>query len=256
MSKIIKACFVKQEYINAPKYHQPYEPYEQVVPKKKSQAEFTKDTAETIYLETKIMIDELVTEAQKKAEVILAEAEENAEKIIEDSQLKCEEIKNKAYQEGLNSGYREGMKKAQEETKLIMEQVKSLILELKNNKKEFIHTNIEEILDLVMVISGKILHTIVECKPEVISTIVRNVLETVAEADSVIVKVNPIHLPYLDISNEILNEKIIGKVKIEEDSGIKPGSCIVVTEQGFIDGQIDEQLLLLKKALKEDIEYA
>lgn len=253
MSKIIKACFVKQDYLNTPEYHQPYE---QTLSKKKSRAEITKDTANSIYLETKMMIDELVTEAQKKAELIITGAEKKAEKTIEDSQLAYEKLKKKAYEEGLDAGYQEGIKKAEEETKLCLEQVKSLIVELKKSKEDFICTNMEEILDLVMTISEKILYTIVESKPEVICTIVKNVLATVAETENVIVKVNPIHLPYLDIFNEDFNEQISGKIKIEGESAIKAGSCVVVTEQGFIDAQIDEQLSLLKNALKEELQYA
>ena len=85
MSKVIKACFVKEkETINLGNNN-----------KSARQDEFTQETAFDIYQETKKMIEELVTEAQNKAETILNEAENKAESLIKQGQTEYEMIKRK-----------------------------------------------------------------------------------------------------------------------------------------------------------------
>lgn len=264
LSKIIKACFVKQEYIQGPERFERKNTFKTVtapfrtdiIAKAEPQEEFTKETATAIYLETKETINELITEAQKKAETIIFQAERKAEQLIVKGQAEYEKIKQNAYEEGSQAGYQDGAKNVEEESKAGAMQIETLITELGNLKKNYIGNHVEEILDLVLQISQKMINAAIEFKPEVICTIVKNVLEEAAEAESITLKVNPIHLPYLDVAYENMQEKKRSKVKIEQDPGIKPGDCLVVTENGFIDAQIDEQMLLLKQALKDEIGHA
>jgi flagellar assembly protein FliH len=222
---------------------------------KANDQQFTRETANNIYLETKIMIEELISEAQKKAEGIIVEAEAKAGEIIEKSNTESEKIKNDAYLRGLNEGKNEGTKKGEEEIITRVKETKLLISELTKAKNDYIKSSAKDILDLVMIISEKLLKTTIETKPEVISNIVKGVLEQVSDAEQITLKVNPVHIPYLDTNDEKFNELSIEKIEIKEDPNIKPGGCIVVTDNGFIDAQIDEQLILLKNALREEIEY-
>jgi flagellar assembly protein FliH len=264
LSKIIKACFVKEEHIQGPECFErkkafktvptPFNP--DIIATTESQEEFTQKTATAIYLETKEMINELITEAQKKAETIIFQAEKKAEELTVKSQAEYEKVKQNAYEEGSQAGYQDGTQKVEEESRACAAQMETLITELENLKKNYFSSHVEEILELVLQISQKVINAAIEFKPEIICTIVQNVLAEAAEAESITIKVNPVHLPYLDVAYENMQEKKRSKVKIEQEPGIKPGDCLVVTENGFIDAQIDEQMVILKQALKDEIGHA
>ncbi|MGI6587732.1 MAG: FliH/SctL family protein [Peptococcia bacterium] len=251
MSKVIKSCFVKKKEKKSLGTNDSFAK----ASFGESQGEFTRETAHAIYQETKMMMEELVSEAQKKAKAIICEAERGVEKLKQESQVEYEQVKKTAYQEGVQSGYEEGMKKAEEEIKVLAEETKRLAKNLGDYKVKYMQENAEEIITLVLTIAKKIINTIVELKPEIICNIVKNVLEEAGDAEKLIVKVNPLHLPYLDVYDQQYQEMSTGKLCFEGDSEVELGGCVLVTENGFIDAQIDEQLLLLKKALKEESNY-
>jgi len=253
LSKVIKSCFVKKKEkkdsgLNSSAVTTGYGG--------KHEGDLTKETAHSIYEETKIMIEDLVREAQKKAEAIICEAEKEAEKLKKKSKIESEQVKKKAYQEGVQSGYREGREKGEKEIKILAAETKKLAQNLSAYKERYFKENAENIIDLVLTIVQKIINTIVELKPEIICSIVKNILEEVGDAEKLIIKVNPLHLPYLDIYDQQYQELKTSKLSFEGDPEIKLGGCILETENGFIDAQIDEQLLLLKKALKDENNYA
>lgn len=252
MSKVIKACFVKQE-LNAQVSGAPASRRTGTIKKNSQQEEFSRETSAEIYRETKEMVNELISEAEKKAAAIIADAQKQADKIIMQGQKEADELRKKAYEEGARQGYQESIEKAEQETIIYKEQTLELIARLAEIKKNYLAEHLDDILDLVLMISRKMLNTTIEFKPELIASVVKNVLEDIGDAESVIVRVNPLHVPFLDTPEENLQER---KVTIEPDPSIKPGDCIVETDKGFIDAQIDEQLHYLKNILKDEYRNA
>lgn len=253
MSKVIKACFVKQEF-NAQASGSPASHKTGMIKKNSQQEEFTRETSAEIYRETKEMVNELVSEAEKKAAAIIADAQKQAERIILEGQMEAEEQRKKAYEEGAQQGYQESLEKAEQEIIIYKEQTKELISKLGEIKKNYLSDHLDDLLDLVLMIAKKILNTAIEFKPELIASVVKNVIEEVGDAETVIIRVNPLHVPFLDTPEENLQEK--RKITIEPDPTIKPGDCIVETDKGFIDAQIDEQLHYLKNILKDEYRNA
>lgn len=253
MSKVIKACFVKQEF-NAQASGSPASHKTGLIKKSSQQEEFTRETSAEIYRETKEMVNELVSEAEQKAAAILADAQKQAERIIIEGQKGVEELRKKAYAEGAQQGYQESIEKAEQEMALYKQQTLELIGKLGEIKKNYLTDHLDELLDLVLMISQKILNTAIEFKPELIASVVKNVIEEIGDTDTVIIRVNPLHVPFLDTPEENLQEK--RKITIEPDPRIKPGDCIVETDKGFIDAQIDEQLHYLKNILKDEYRNA
>ncbi|MDD2432551.1 MAG: FliH/SctL family protein [Clostridia bacterium] len=251
MSKVIKSCFVKKKE----KKDSGLNSSAMTIGYGRNEGALTRETAHTIYQETKIMIEELVSEAQKKAETIICEAEREAEKLKKKSEIEYEQVKQKAYQEGIQSGYHEGREKGEEEIKSLAAETKKLAQNLSDSKEKYFRENAENIIDLVLTIVQKIVNTIVELKPEIICSIVTSILEEVGAAEKLIIKVNPLHLPYLDAYDRQGQELKTSKLSFIGDPEIKLGGCVLEAENGFVDAQIEEQLLLLKKALKEENNY-
>lgn len=262
LSKVIKACFVKQGFtsqssemvrkVSAPSVSLNNE----IAPTCERPDEFTKETGRAIYLETKEMLNELIAEAEKKAESIINEAETQARELMIHRQKECEELKKRAYEEGFQKGYQESLNKGETQVQEYKAQTLELIADISTLKQNYLSDHADDILDLVFHISRKIINAAIEFKPELISAIVKKILEETNDEETLIIKVNPVHVPFLDISGDNLLETKKNKITIEPDPAIKPGDCIVVTDKGFIDAQIDEQLLYLKQLLKDEYSNA
>ncbi len=258
LSKVIKACFVKQGFtsqssemvrkVSTPSVSLNNE----IISTSECHDEFTKETGKSIYLETKEMLNELIAEAEKRAESIISEAEMQARELMKNTKNECEELKEKACEEGFQNGYQESLKKGETQVEEFKAQTLELITEISTLKQNFLADHFDDILDLIFHISRKMINAAIEFKPELISAIVKKILEETNDEETLTIKVNPVHVPFLDIYGDNFPDVKRNKITVEPDPAIKPGDCIVVTDKGFIDAQIDEQLLYLKQLLKDE----
>lgn len=252
MVKIIKSCLViekrstgmfgaRQALAAAPDYEE---------------AEcFTQDTADTLYTETKMMIEELLSQAQTKSEAMILSAKEEAHSTLEQAKQESKTIREDAYTKGYAQGLQEGLIKANEDKKSGYDVLASLIDDFRHQKEQYLAKQEKEMVELVIALTEKVLGTIIDIRPEVISHIVKNTLAQVSGALRITVKVNPLHIPYLSEYQEIFSDTGCESIQVIEDSNIKPGSCRVITENGFVDSLLEAQLGELKQALLEVVEH-
>lgn len=213
--------------------------------------ELTADAAEAIYSETKRMIEELMEAAQLEADNLLFQAKAQAQDVVERGQAEAEQLRDQAYQMGFEQGYKDGIASAEQETQKLEDQIKDLLVTLVKDKELTFQKYERQMVDLVILLTEKILGTTAETKPEIINHIVKKVLAEIGEAEKVVIKVNPIHVPYLSSFDDQQIENINQKVQIVEDSALLPGECVVSSENGFIEAKIGEQLEALKQTLLE-----
>jgi flagellar assembly protein FliH len=252
LSKIIKANFVLEKRQNILKR---IGSDMSTVNDRDSREDLTQETANALYYETKLMLEDLITKAQQKADDIILKAKEDAQNTIEQASLKCQEIKEDAHNSGYNQGYLKGVEQSSDDIGLQYKGLVSLIKEFDDERKSYFSKQEEEMIELVFALTEKILGTIIDARPEVVNRIIKNTLEHVKGAQKVTVKVNPIHIPYLNDYNDIFKDYNPENIQIVEDYNIKPGDCQVVTENGFLDSLLDVQLLELKQALLEVVDH-
>lgn len=257
MSKIIKAQFVvKTNFIS--KLNS--EDEEKVVHIEQKAIEdkemLSRNETDNIYQETKAIIEELMSQAQKKADKIILQAKEKAFSIDEQSKLEAERIKNEAYNEGYALGYEAGEKKANLELESKYAQVMSLVESIRLEKEEHIKENKKDIIELIFTLLEKVIDTIVDVKPEIINNLIEKIIEHVQESEKITIKINPIHVPYLDNSIKKIQNSCIDQVKVIEDESLKIGDCLILTETGSVESIIEKQIDLLKDALLEEVTNA
>lgn len=253
MSKVIKACFVINDTRpNRPELNHKSSP-ETAIPCNAPQDEghLTREMAEAIYIDTKNKIEELIHEAQKRADNLILQARAQSQEEIERGQLESEGIRAEAYKDGFELGYQEGFAKAEGEIKVLGSQAAELFRRIQTDKDEYLRNQEEGIVDIIMILTEKILGTTVELKPEIIKHIVRKTLEEVKDSEKIHLRINPVHLPYISVYNDHFNDNLTDKLQVIEDPSIKPGDCLIVTENGFVESRMDEQMVLLKQALLE-----
>ncbi|MDZ4224531.1 MAG: FliH/SctL family protein, partial [bacterium] len=150
-------------------------------------------------------------------------------------QVEMERAKQKGYAEGKE----EGSSELAEE-----------IVRVRKLKEKFFANAEPDVLKLVMDIAEKVIGKLAAQHKEAIHAIVHQALER-SLGDKIVVRLHPADLKRLQTMD--LNFKdILDRTKhlhFKEDETIQQGGCVVETEIGTIDAQLETQLKAIKKAL-------
>lgn len=183
-----------------------------------------------------------VLEAGGVAESILDEAKDDASHIREEAREildKVQEEMEAKKKEGYEKGYQEGLQQGME----MLHRVKEL-------RQKLFTDNEKEMVKLTFEIAKKIIGREIAENDKAIMNIIRLAISD-AVGDKITVKVNP--KDYANIKKnekEFLKSIETGKtINFREDEEIQFGGCVVDTEIGTIDAQLDTQLNAIKKAL-------
>lgn len=190
-----------------------------------------------------------LNEIELKAEEIIEEAEIEAEEIISRSQFRAEEIREEAYQVGYEEGHTEGYQAALEKINKLSETINTAVEQLKRDFEAEKDRLADDILELVLIIAGRVINTELDINPELINNIIIDMLKDIDNRhEKILIKVNSDLVNYI---NEAGIEARFKEQKIEfiGDSSLKPGDCIVETNYGGRDGTLQRKLALLEKQL-------
>ena len=200
----------------------------------------------------------------EEGELIKQQAESEAERIIEDAKTRAGELekevrqtldgelkdaRDKGYEEGRVQGYAEG----KAEVDRLVERTQKMLERAQNRKDEILKESEQEIIDLVLLISRKIIKVISENQREVIIYNVIQALRKVKSRGTVTIRVN---LSDLQLTTEHKEEFIklvegVKSIQILEDSTVDSGGCIIETDFGEIDARISSQLAELESKILE-----
>ncbi len=183
-----------------------------------------------------------VMDAGEEAAKILAKADGEAGRVRKEAEAVLAEARARAAQE-VKRGYAEGETKG-------LAQVTEKLMAVERLREEF-YTNAEsDVVNLVLDIAEKIVGRMVRENPEMIRSVVRQALER-SLGDRITVRVNPEDYKSLMESDHDFREVLdrTKRLSFREDEAISKGGCIVETEVGTIDGQLETQMAAIKKAL-------
>lgn len=160
---------------------------------------------------------------------------------------KISEIQKQAYDEGFKLGHEEGSKEAFEnksqELQLGIDQIKKLLENLNELKKDLVHQNERHIITLIYNLAEKIAFDQIEKKPEVIMNIITKAIEQAQLEEDIHVSVSSEQLQFIEELRQSQQEKfeVLKNVKIAGSDDIKPGGCVIETNYGIIDAQVRER---------------
>ncbi|CEM60826.1 flagellar assembly protein FliH [Treponema phagedenis] len=196
---------------------------------------------------------EALHEAEIKAKAILDEAKEKAEKILEEAEQNKENVTKQGYDEGFESGREEGFEKGQLEVNRLIERLHKIIETSMNRRQEILAETEQQIIDLVILMTRKIVKVISENQRNVISNNIVHALRRVKGRADVVIRVN---LADFDMTTKHKEQFIaaaenIKGITILEDTSVDPGGCIVETDFGSVDARIASQLHELEQRILE-----
>jgi len=199
-----------------------------------------------------------------EAQIIIQQAHDEALRIANEAKVQAAEYENQIRQSvdtekkealaaGNEQGRVEGYAEGKAEVDRLIERTQVVLERAQDKRGEILKETEKEIIDLVLLISRKIIKVISENQREVIISNVVEAMRKVRAKGSVIIRVN---LADLKIATEHKQDYIrllegVNTINVVEDSSVDLGGCIIETDFGEIDARIASQLAELENKILE-----
>jgi len=215
-----------------------------------------KEAEEAAFQEVKRKTDEAQSfkrVAQDEAEQIIAEANQKAKDIEEASRLSFEMERKEAEERGRVAGREAGFSEGKAEVQRLIERTQTVLERAQDKRAEILSETEQEIIDLVLLISRKVIKVISENQRNVIISNVVQALRKVKGRGNIIIRVNmsDVKLTTEHIKDFIKLLEGAKSIQVVEDSSVDPGGCIIETDFGEIDARISSQLSELETKILE-----
>ena len=222
----------------------------------KSADEIVKKAEDAAFAEVKRQTDQaqvIKADAEKEAQDIVNKAQAEAQEIIAKAHSEENEIRDSAYRKGYDEGQKSGYNDGQSELNRLIERVHKIVESVMNRREEILRDTEQQIVDLVILMTRKIVKIISENQKGVVLSNVLSALKKVKTRCNVIIRVN---IEDLKLTSEHTGEFIkrveaVQGITVIEDSSVDKGGCIVETDFGAIDARIASQLGELENKILE-----
>lgn len=171
---------------------------------------------------------------------VLEEAQKEAKAIIEKAHLEAKAIHESAYKKGFEEG---------------LEPYNTHILYFDDRIKTLRHELQKAILPLVMQTTRQIVGEGLNNFPEMIVDVVTKAIKAVSGSHQVKLFVNKADLAVLEEKKLDLQQLFerIEMFTIEERKDVEKGGCIIQTEKGILNANLENQYIALENALKKTL---
>lgn len=173
----------------------------------------------------------------EKADKLLKEVKKEAAAYKKECLIEAETIKEQAFQEG----FQEGLTSVNKHLFALDQELKAI----RNDVQK-------KILPLALKAARKIIGEELKLHPDRIVDIVLNSLKPVTQHRKIIIYVNKVDLQELE-DNRSRIKKIfehLENLSIQERADIEPGGCMIETEAGIINAQLENQWRALESAFE------
>lgn len=200
--------------------------------------------------------DRARAEAEQMNNAALQEADQIRQAAVKDGeQLKREAYsqgysagEENGYKEGYQSGYGKGKAAATEECKNGTLMLNKVIDDLKNYRIEILNEAQGDIIKMALTVAERILHKEIMTDPRSVVSVVKNAIGKVSFKKQFVVHVNPLDIDVLQQSSAEIAALLdsVDSLKFRPNPKIEPGGCVIQTESGSVDAQVDRQFAELK----------
>ncbi len=182
---------------------------------------------------------------------------DQAKQVLHDSESQAEELKKAAFNQGYEEGYADGMNRGLEEAKNsvrgIVDVFEQGIDDLSGLRKEVYHKSEGEIIELVLMIARKVIHAEILINREVILNVIKAAISNVLQKEKMVIRINPEDFDFAVSCKPDLQAYVedLKNVVMEKDDTIERGGCIVITEAGKVEAQIDQSFTEVEEILRK-----
>jgi len=156
----------------------------------------------------------------------------------------------KGFEEGMARGREEGSQQIQPAVELLQDWGRVI----QSEKQELARRYESDVLELGFSIAEKIIGIEIATRNDAIVGIVRQALRKIVNADEVVLRANPEDLKILAEARETLVGEMGANAPLElrADSSVARGGCMIETESGMLDAQLQSQIERVRTQLREE----
>lgn len=183
----------------------------------------------------------------------LKDIQAQAEAILKKASAEREAIEMEAYRKGLEQGQAQGQMMAAKRIEPLVKTLSHAIEELKKMRQHIIEKHQDQIIEILMIMTEKIIHREIHLSPDIILDTLRHACSHLTETDEIRLRVHPSDFEYIRDMERVISTQLTGKGNIHfmEDTDIERGGIIIDTEFGEIDASIRSQIEHMKEVLLE-----
>ncbi len=192
-------------------------------------------------------------QAETEAAEIIRQAEQRSLEILQEGEQKRDKTVGDAYKDGFDKGIEDGYNEGKQEVLRLVDRLHVINEKTMEKRQEILDSTEQQIVDLVLLITRKVVKVISESQRQVVMQNVVQALKRMKGRGDVTIRVN---LEDVQLTTEHTKEfmaavESVKSITIAEDSTVERGGCIVETDFGAIDARISSQLTELEQKILE-----
>ncbi len=161
-------------------------------------------------------------------------------------QLEAIKVKayDEAYQEGLKDGFKSAAEQRLKEINQAIDDFQTLVSSIQNIKEDLVHQNEAHIVSSVFHIARKIAYSHIEDNPDLVLPVIKKTVEMAQTDEEITVLVSQVQVDFIENLKNLANRDFdfLKNVKLEPSEVVTAGGCIVETNYGVIDAQIETRI--------------
>ena len=215
-----------------------------------------REAEETAFEEVRRKTDQASKEKitiETEAGRVLEQARLDADKMLQDAREQVAGIEEESRKKGESAGREEGYQEGRKEAERLVERLHLILDRAIEKREDMINEAETQMIDLVLLISRKVIKVISENQKNVVVNNIVQALRKLKSRGDVAIRVN---LADLDLATDHTRDfmKMVENVKsitVLEDTSVDPGGCIIETDFGQIDARITSQLKEIEEKILE-----
>jgi len=171
-----------------------------------------------------------------------------------------EQLKRECYQQGFVDGEKSGFEQGAQQTNISLQPnlkiFNNVVQALQQEKDSFYQENELYITKLAIAIAKKIIQRELMQDPEILLYIVREALKRITDNGRIVIRANPADIQLLKNTIDDMQDQyaVFNAVDFLPSDDIKRGGCVIESESGIIDAQLDVQLERIEQLLLEGVQ--
>jgi flagellar assembly protein FliH len=212
-----------------------------------------------------------ISDIAAEARALIESARREREKILASARQEAEGIRQQARKEGFDKGYPEGLAQGQEkgfeqacqearqefqcQSENLIQELSAALAQFDQIKHGLVWQAEQDTVALALCIAEKVIKDASMLHREIAAENIKQALAMISRNTDVVIRVNARDEEYLGKiaaqRDQVLGH--YGSIRFEPDETVEPGGCVICTENGLVDGQLDTQIqriageLLMKK---------
>jgi flagellar assembly protein FliH len=191
--------------------------------------------------------------AEDEARDLLENAEKQATGLTQDAEKQVLDLQEASRKVGYDEGRETGFAEGKDEVDRLVDHLHSIISNAIEKRNQIIDQSETQIIDLVLLISQKIIKVISENQKNVVINNVIQALRKLKSRGDVVIRVNleDVKLTSEHVKDFMRMVENVRSITVMEDSSVDRGGCIIETDFGRIDARISSQFKEIEEKILE-----